>query len=241
MRLEIPAQSIELRHLSYPLRRKLEAIAGSNSTTVISEDLLDIKDNDTTVVTADLANIIQLIRDASDDLYEEFNQAVDCLEAKINEVDCSIPLDIIFAADTSEAAWDVQPSTTGTIVWQNVQLDNNLIGYDSGSGVFTPQVAGYYRVDAYFNDLHVNSSTRQALRISSTNGTTPQDVDEYTGQTADRLAGHKIFYCNGTTDTFSVGMVNYDAGIVNRYNDPLQGLHVSYMTAEYVGTDKATN
>lgn len=235
MKLEIPSQSIEMRHLSYPLRRKLEGLTGGTVYNIITETLLDNVDAGTPINAADVAQIQLSIRNAADDIYNALLPVIDCLEAKIDETKCGVRIDALFGADTAQALTVVSPLSSTVIVWQNVQLNNDIFGYDDVGGIFTPTVAGYYKVQVYFNDQHTNSSARQALRVTSTNTSTPSDVDEYTGQTADRLYGHKIFYCNGTSDTFQIEMHNYDASVTMTYNSPLQGYHSSYMTAEYIG------
>lgn len=240
MRLEIPAQSIEMRHLSYPLRKKIEG-GGGGYTITVTQDLLDATTTDTAVGKTDLTDVYTEIRRQGDEIYNGLLQRIDCMEGELKRLQCEALRDLIFAADTAPTLTTVSPLSSTTIAWQNVRLNNSLFNYNSGSGVFTPRLEGYYRVDVYFNDQHTNSSTRQALRVTSTVGSTPADVDEYTGTTADRLAGHKIFYCNGTTDTFQVQMHNYDASITNTYNSPLQGYHSSYVTAQYVGDKFSTN
>lgn len=150
----------------------------------------------------------------------------------------------VFAADTAQSNMDVLVASSTTIKWQSVTLPNAVLGYDSSNGHFTPTLAGYYRIDVYFNDTHANGSARQGLEIVHTNtskGASVAEVDTYAGTTADRLYGHKILYCNGVDETFYVQIKNIDGGGTLRYHDMTSGLHYSHITVQYAGSATAAD
>lgn len=141
-----------------------------------------------------------------------------------------------FSAYNCQANMSVAPAADTTILWDTVTLTHPSLPYDSTSGQWTPQRKGYYLVYAYFNDLYGNSSTQQSLRVSASAWCSITSLDDYTGTTADRLAGEAIVYCNGSTDTFEIKMANL-GGTTNSYRVPLSGDHNSYVNVKYLGNE----
>ena len=242
MDMIIGKQSIRWEHLDYELRKRITLSGGSSTTNTVSTVVN--KTNYTDPVkpspSTDFSQVYIDMRASDGTIEEQMRQYYDALKCDMESRFCAIGSQVIFAADTAQSGMTVLPSSATTILWQSIDLTHPYVGYDASSGIWTPTQSGYYKITAYFNDMHGNSSAHQALTVTSTNGSTPADVDDYTGTTADRLYGHKIVYCNGTSDTFKVQMTNYDPSVTMTYHSVLSGFHKAYVTVEYAGPRSAT-
>lgn len=237
MKFELEKQSIQEKHLSYDLLKRLKGIGGT-SATIIHDQKTD--SGSAPISTTDYNLIKMLIRDGDDNILNLLVQEIDALACCIRSQFDLIGSGQLFAANTAQTNMDVLNLSSTTIIWQYIDLNNNYVGFNSLNGVFTPTIAGYYRVDAYFRDTHGNSSGTMELQVNTTGSGSTTMLDKYSGTTADRLSGWKVFYCNGTSDTFSVSMVNTTSNGTMRFRDMTSGEHDCHMTVQYLTTRSAT-
>lgn len=237
MMFELEKQSVLEKHLSYDLLKQIKGIGGSSAT--IIHDAKTGK-SDPPISATDYNLIKMLIRDGDDNLLNLLIQEIDSLACCIRSQFDLIGSGQLFAANTAQTNMDVLNLSATTIIWDTIDLDNNVVGYNSTNGIFTPTQAGYYRVDAYFRDTHGNSSGSMELQVNTSGTGSDTMLDRYSGTTADRLSGWKIFYCNGATDTFYVSMNNTTSNGTMRFRDMTSGEHNCHMTVQYLTTQSAT-
>lgn len=190
--------------------------------------------------TTDSSDTSAMIRDGDAAVYDALEQLVNAAVAQIWGKFCCVGSDILVSANTAQTDMDVLAGSSTAILWEFRTATNGAMPYSTTTGRWTPTQRGYYRVFAYFNDMHGNSSTRQGLEIDFSAWCSNEILDEYTGTTADRLAGEAVVYCNGTSDYFGVKMHNY-GGTTNRYRDFTSGYHHCYVNIQYIGNEFSAN
>ena len=237
MKLELEKQSVQEKHLSYDLLKRLTG-SGGTSATIIHNTTTG--GSDTPVSPTDYNLIKLLIRDGDGDVLNLLIQEIDSLACCIRSQFDLIGSGQLFAANTAQTNMDVLNLSATTIIWQSINLDNSVVGFNPLTGVFIPTQAGYYRVDAYFRDTHGNSSGSMELQVNTSGTGSDTMLDRYSGSTADRLSGWKVFYCNGSTDTFYVSMNNTTSTGTMRFHDVTSGEHDCHMTVQYLTTRSAT-
>lgn len=190
--------------------------------------------------TSDNTELSAMIQRGDAAVYDALEQLVQQNIAQIWSKFCCVGSDMFVSANTAQTNMDVLASSSTTILWDTRTATNGGMPYNATTGRWTPTQSGYYKVFAYFNDMHGNSSTRQGLEIDFSGWCSNEILDEYTGTTADRLSGEAVVYCNGTSDYIAVKMHNY-GGTTNRYRDFTSGYHHCYVNIQYIGNEFSAN
>jgi len=122
-----------------------------------------------------------------------------------------------FAYITATLSIDLTPSTWTEIKFQQIDINKRLNGtlgsYDSATGRFTPNVAGYYFVIAHLGFAYIDGGYSCGAKVSKNgiSNNTNTDIGIYWSSKADAVSNNfsnhseatMIIYCNGVNDYIS--------------------------------------
>jgi len=160
---------------------------------------------------------------------ERFDQLYEALDGALDETNLAVPKGIVAAHRSTDMV-----RVNGEQIVFNAETFDVSGWYDTTTGLYTPLVAGYYRIswNVRSRDLPASDAIFWESQLAK-NGAAVARGSSAVGNGFATLSspGSALVVANGTTDYFSVAIFHNDGGGMNIAT----GAHLTYFHAELVG------
>lgn len=156
-----------------------------------------------------------------------FAPLYEALDGALDESNMAVPKGLFYAYRAAALSL----ANAGVALFDSERFDTSG-WFDTATGRFTPQVAGYYRL-SWCLRLAVVGADFNVLAVLYKNGAIYADGSSHRAEPSSAVAstGSAVVQANGTTDYFDVRLVHDYAGTVGLE----AGAPASYLCGELVG------